>query len=208
MKQAVLITLVAIIFSLGSGTAFAAKSKCKYEHNAVDKFSKKLIVNTKWGDISHPMRPTGREMTGFVFAGSRGEERFLTVKFEYLRWKKTFPTDNDILNTVSIPAGSELLISMADGSIVTLYASQDATGETNYKTPKPGSGNKFEMMSIAAIEYELDDQSIAALTATEAHAVRIKTAAGNRDVRIHSGGTDNIQNAINCLSEALQGAPQ
>ena len=220
-----LVTLVVIGLSLGNNIALGATNKCKYVRMAdlsiardangkkrknvyVDDFTKELIYVTELADISHPMRPGGREMTGWVFGRSQGDvgvseaehDKMLFLKIEHFWEKKTFPTDDDVQNSISVPAGGELLIGMADGSIVTLYANSAKTAETTYKTPKPHSGRSFWLTSIATIGYKLDANALAALKNTEARAVRLKTATGNLDVRIHNGGTDNIQNVVKCIS--------
>ncbi len=147
-------------------------------------------------------------MTGWVFGRSQGDvgvseaehDKMLFLKIEHLWSKKTFPTEDEVQNSISVPAGGALLIGMADGSVVTLYANGARTAETSYKTPRPNSGNNFWLTSVATIGYKLDADTQAALTATEARAVRLKTATGNFDVRIHGGGTDNIQNVVKCIS--------
>ena len=235
MKQIVLGMWVAIALSLSTGTAFAATSKCKYDRtrdkgfvlaeNAkgksvkghyLDMFTNQLVVSTEWADISHPVRPTGREMTGFVSALSIGDQsteysakieeehdKFLFLQIEYLRPKKTFPTEDELQNSISVPSGGELLIGLADGSVVTLYATNAVTGETTYETPDPHSGTEFWLMSKASMNFKLDAGAQTALTATAARAVRLITASGDLDIRIHGAGTDNIQKVINCVRGAM-----
>lgn len=236
MKKIALGVGIVIALSLSAGTAFAAKSKCKYDRtrdkgfvlakNAkgksvkghyLDKFTNQLAVSTEWEDISHPMRPGGRAMTGFVSALSLGDQsteysakieeehdKFLFLQIEYLRPKKTFPTEDELQNSISVPSGGELLIGMADGSVVTLHATNAVTGETAYESPDPYSGDNFWLTSKASVNFKLDADAQAALTTTEARAVRLRTASGDLDVRIHDGGTDNIQKVINCVTGAMQ----
>ena len=128
-----LVTLVIVGLSLGNNPAFSATNKCKYERmkdlsaarNAkgkkrkgyyIDDFTKELVVSTNWADISHPARPSGREMTGFVSARSQGDmetpevghDKFLSLRIEYLRPKRTFPTDDEVQNSISVPENGEL----------------------------------------------------------------------------------------------------
>lgn len=216
MRQ-VLAILTAVSLCLGSGAALAAKSKCEYDRakdkdkgferakNAkgktrkgfyIDKFTDELVVDTEWNAISR-----GGNTIGSVATRTRGKTSYLQLSIAN-RWsKKTFPTDEETQSNFSILPDSELLVGMADGSVLTLHAADGADAETTYETPEPRSGNPFWITSRATVEYVLDADSASALIATRARAIRVATDSGNLDIRIEGRDHDwVIQNAVSCIA--------
>ncbi len=216
LMRPVLAILTAVSLCLGSGAVLAAKSKCDYDRakdkdkgferakNAkgktlkgfyIDKFTDELVVETTWNAIG------GGNTEGSVATRTRGNNSFLQLAIAH-RWsKKTFPTDDETQSNFSIPPDGKLLIGMADGSVLTLHATDGAEAKTSYETPKPRSGKPFWIMSNATVEYVLDADSQAALIATEARALRVMTDSENLDIRIEGRDHDwVIQNAVRCLA--------
>jgi len=201
---------------LGSGATLAAKTKCELDRSKdkdkgferaknekgktrkgfyIDKFTDELVVETEW-------KPVGQEDTrGSVALRSRGENSFLTLRVVD-RWpKKTFPTDDEIRNAFAIVPENDLLIGMADGSVLTLHSTAGSDTETTYQTPKPRSGQRFWVTSKVSIEYALDAESKAALMATPARALRVMTDSGHLDIRIEgSGHGEVIRTAARCIA--------
>ena len=204
MKRTVLAILVSVTF-FGSDIALAAKTECKIAQDSVDDFTQEHVVITEWEGLSHPVRPSGREMTGFVSAVSRGDGNFLRVNIEHYWSKKTLPTEDDMQNSMSVPVGAELLIAMVDGSVVTLHASKATVGETTVTfRPKPHSGESFYLMTIATAEYALDAATEQALTAQDAKALRMKTESGDRDLRFYGKSYDEFSRVIKCVTGAMK----
>jgi len=212
----VLAILTAVSLCLGSGAGLAAKSKCDYDRAKdkdkgferakdakgktrrgfyIDKFTDELVVETTWNAIG------GGNTEGSVATRTRGNNSFLQLEIAH-RWsKKTFPTDDEAQSNFSISPDSKLLVGMADGSVLTLHATDGVEAETSYETPKPRSGRPFWIMSNATVEYGLDAISQAALIATEARAIRVMTDSGNLDIRIEGRDHDwVIQNAVRCIA--------
>lgn len=197
--------LIGTVTLFGSGVALAAKSQCKIAQDSVDDFTQEHVVITALEGLSHPVRPKGREMTGFVSAVSRGDGNYLLVNIEHLWSKKTLPTEDDIQNSISVPEGAELLIAMVDGSVVTLHASKATVGETTIEDrPKPYSGDSFYLMTIATAEYALDAATEQVLTAQDSKALRMKTESGDRDLRFYSKSYDEISRVIKCATGEIQ----
>jgi len=203
---------------LTSGAAFAAKSrtKCEYDRSKdkdkgferaknekgktrkgyyIDKFTDELVVETKWASVGDG------NTRGSVAARTRGNNSFLTLKVVD-RWsKKTFPTDDDVQNAFSVGPGNDLLVGMADGSVLTLQSIAASDTETSYETPEPRSGKRFWITSKVTIEYALDAESQASLVATQARALRVMTDSGNLDIRIEgSGDGEVIRTAARCIA--------
>jgi len=199
MLKAVLVAVLVI----SNGLAHAAK--CKPIEDEFDATLGVRVVAFDWKNLSHPMRPVGREMTGGVGVRAHGSRIFLIIGIEWLRFIKTFPTPDMINNSLSISEGSELLIGLADGSVITLHSTEAVIGETTYETPKPHSGKSFAVTSKVSAHYEIDEAAQAALLAQGAMAVRMRTSTdGDQDVRIYSGGREHIREVIECIREAIK----
>ena len=217
LVKTILIALIAFTLSISGGAAHAAKLRCDYDRSKdkdkgfdraknekgktrkgfyIDKFTDEVVVETKWDEIG------GGDTHGSISTRTRGDDSFLQLSIVN-RWSKfTFPTEEEGQSNFSILSGDEMLVGMADGSVLTLYATEGSEAETSYETPKPRSGEPFWITSSATAEYLLDDQSLAALTATEARALRIVTDSRKLDLRIEGRDHDwVIQNAVRCIAE-------
>ena len=215
--KTILIALIAFPLAMGSSAAHAAKLKCDYDRSKdkdkgferaknekgktrkgfyIDKFTDELVVDTEWNAIGG-----GGDTVGSVATRIRGDNSYLQLSIAN-RWsKKTFPTDEETQSNFSILPDSELLVGMADGSVLTLHAADGAEAETSYETPEPRSGQPFWIISNATVEYVLDADSAAALIAIRARALRVVTDSGNLDVRIEGRDHDwVIQNAVSCIA--------
>ena len=201
----IFVALIATVTIFGSGAAEAAKSKCKIAQDSVDDFTNEHVVVTSLEGLSHPVRPKGREMTGFVSAITNGDGHFLRVKIEHYWDKRFLPTEDDMQNSLSVAEGAELLVAMVDGSVVTLNASKATVGATTVEyRPKPHSGDSFYLMTIGTAEYALDAGIEQALTAQDSKALRMKTETGDRDLRFYSKSFDEISRVIQCVTGALK----
>lgn len=215
--KTILIALIAISLSIAGGAAHAAKLKCDYDRSKdkdkgferaknekgktrkgfyIDKFTDEVVVETKWDEIGDG------DTHGSVAARTRGAESFLQLSIVH-RWSKhTFPTEEEGQSNFSILPGGEMLVGLADGSVLTLHATEGSEAETSYVTPEPRSGEPFWITSSATAEYLLDDQSLAALMATQARALRVVTDSKKLDLRIEGADHDwVIQNAARCIAE-------
>jgi hypothetical protein len=204
MKRTVLALFVSVIL-FGGDIALAAKSECKIARDFVDDITQEHVVVTELEGLSHPVRPKGREMTGFVSAVSRGDDNVLHVNIEHFWSKKTSPTEDDMENSISVTEGAELLIAMVDGSVVTLHASKATVGKTTVEQwPKPHSGKSFYLMTKATAHYALNDATEQVLTEQDSKALRMTTETGNRDLRFYGKSFDEISRVIQCATGVLK----
>jgi len=212
----VLVIIAAVLLCLSNGAVLAASNKCEYDRSNdkdkgferakdakgktlkgfyIDKFTDELVVQTKWNPIG------GDTTQGSVAVRTRGESSFLQLAISDSWSKKTFPTDEEAQSNFSIPPEGELLLGMADGSVLTLHATDGAAAETSYETPVPRSGVPFWIRSTATVEYLIDASAQAALIATQVQALRVVTDSGNLDIRLEGGDYDwVIQNGVRCIA--------
>ena len=199
--------LLAFALMFGSNTAFGAKLKCDYQKMKdfsvardakgkkrkgfyIDDFTKELLVATEREGIG--VKEPGWEESNVSFwtsasMSSQGDEllpetehaKSLNLFTEYHKFKKTFPTEEELQVPISIPADGALLIGMADGSVVTLPSITVEAGETTYDTPEPYSDERFRIVYRANFTISLNANERAALMATESRALRINSNLGN-----------------------------
>ena len=105
-----LTTAIAFILAIGSQSAVAAE--CEFRKNKVDETSNERVVVTEWEGLSHPIRPVAREMTADVAGSSRGDKKHLSMRIEYVRTSKTWPSRDVLQQSVYVPEGGELLINI------------------------------------------------------------------------------------------------
>jgi len=219
--------LLALALLLGSNTAFSAKLRCEYQKMEdlsvardakgkkrkgfyIDDFTKELLVSTSWEEIEPDTGPTEKGMKGHaaMSVSSRGDEtipetqhdKVLNLDLEMHTHSKTFPDEDEIQQSIFVPTGGELLIAMADHSVVTLYSGAEVVGEASYDTPEPHSGNPFVLKFKATFNYTLDAAAQSALTTVEARAVRVRTNKGDLDIRLSRDDRDAFQKAVACVN--------
>jgi hypothetical protein len=225
-------TLLVLAIMLGNNTAYGAKLKCDYQKMKdlsvardakgkkrkgfyIDDFTKELLFATKRAGIGF-QEPDWKDGNVSIWTSasmsSRGDEllpetehdKTLNLFMEYHKHKKTFPTEDELQVPISIPADGELLIGMADGSVVTLPSITMETGETTYDTPEPHSGERFRLVYRANFTINLNTNDRAALIATEPRALRINSNMGDLDIRLSEEDRGAFQNNIRCISGGAQ----
>jgi len=161
--------LLTIVIVLTSVGAGAAE--CKYKKNELDPFTDEKIVLTKWKTF----RPTGNQAVnhGWMAGAIEHGKIFLALRIGLVGYH-TQPT---------VPEGGKLLILMADDSIVELAA---------YEPVKLSSWS-------AVVKYELDENTLAALTAQGTTDVRVSTKHDEHDFSFGRKPTTRMQFVLGCL---------
>ena len=192
----------AISILLGNGSTLAAS--CKFQDNTEDLFAGVTIVRTKWDRISPNWEKPLEKYIGYVSASTEGEDTFLSVRIRHLEQARFKPTKDELANALVVPKGAELVVIMADKTIVALPAAALAEGETVIHSPYSKSYNSDDYIVItnADVKYEVDAAAAEALLAQDATIMRMVTTASHHDIPIHKRSLDGIKNAITCLSSA------
>lgn len=160
--------LLAAAIFLASATIHAAE--CKYKINELDPFTDELIVLTKWKTF----RPTGNQAVnhGWMAGAIEHGKTFLALRIGLVGYH-TQPT---------IPEGGKLLILMADDSIVELAAYESV---------------KLTGWSVV-VKYELDENTLAALTAQGTTDIRVSTVHDEHDFSFGKKPTTRMQFVLGC----------
>ncbi len=191
---------IAMLALLLSTSAFAGK--CKFREDDSDMFSGSKTVRTKWNPIVTGWVGGGEETTGSsVSAISEGGKQYLGLRFDHHERFRSEPSQEDHDKLLAVPAGSTLHITMADGSMVELPASQDAEieSEISLLEPHPLVSNRFSITSAVTLRYELVGDTADTLMAQSAASVRVTNVSGDIDIAIHRSSVDDIKKSIECI---------
>jgi len=148
----------------------AGAAECKYKQNELDPFTDEKIVLTKWKTF----RPTGNQAVnhGWMAGAIEHGKTFLALRIGLVGYH-TQPT---------VPEGGKLLILMADDSIVELSA---------YEEVKLSGW-------LAVVKYELDENTLAALTAQGTTDIRVSTKYDEHDFSFGKKPTTRMQFVLGC----------
>jgi hypothetical protein len=202
MNGKLTLALAAIVFVT---QASANAADCKFEKNELDKFTKVKIVQTEWDRLT-----TGPKFFSpfavYTSIRVKDDKTFLGIKLAMTEHDKYRPRAYQLNNRFTIAEGAELLLLMADGSIVELRTPTGMKINATYQDPKNMEYiEDFQIESAGALEYALDEATIAALAAQEVTHLRIAglTRYGNPyntyfDVWVREKMMGSIRKAVNC----------
>ena len=161
--------VAAAILMIAAGSA--AADECKYKKDEADPFTQEKIVLTRWKNF----RPTGNEAVnhGWMAGAIEHGKKFLALRIGLVGYH-TQPT---------VPDGGKLLILMADDTIVELAA---------FESVILGSRNTI-------VRFELDSESLQALTAQGATDIRLSTIEDEHDFSFGNKPTGRMQYVLSCI---------
>ena len=185
------IKLAIIAASLLPGIVFAQAVTCEYDFESVNPVTDETIVATKWQPIKQGTG-TGVSFTrGYVRGISEGDERYLGVKVDFLRYRPIPPElgikleDTNIItkkgkfdprldpfveelrNTpFKMPAGSKLRFTLEDRTTIVAMANEDNTFLPVVTKPQWGdnSSSEYRLAYRVMHRYVLDADAIALLS--------------------------------------------
>lgn len=207
-------TLIALaaaaVISAVAYPASARAEECKYIRDGFDPFSNEKRVTTKWspltGWLSDVINQSNNKNSEIrVLAIVRGEQKLIAMQLKLSDTTKYEPTHSEIRDAILIPQGARLQISVADGSVVDLYAEKTVTGDTraNYE-----DGIFVIKTTITAI-YPLDAVAAAALSQKNASSVRLTVSSrkyaftenhGLFKTNITEKARGNIRQVLDCIT--------
>lgn len=177
-------------------SAYAQKSDCKYQTDDVDKFSKKKILWTKWDNFTKLLGPSA-----LVCGISEGDKKYLGIRLLTSRKLPDKPSKSDLDDALMIPAGSKIILLLADQSTIELKTEKDSKGKSTYDPPKTGNNqtDKYVVNTTTDIFYTLDANSIKIFTTKEINSARVETGNGNFDYEFGKKDHADFLNAIKCV---------
>ncbi len=197
------ITTLSVAVSLLLAWATATAAKCKYETDTTNIFTEEKVRWTKWDDFSF-----FNTQGGYIAAVAEGDRRYLAIQVVTRQDVPVRPTKEDLDTQVVIPAGSKLLVLLADGSVVELQTEVEVIGDSEIHAPGTwyndndstmGFGDDYMIRTYAVIKYPLDETALAALTTQGVTTLRQTSSSGDKDYKISEKRVDRIQLALACV---------
>jgi len=209
LKTFIALTIAAVI-SVVAYPARAGDEECKYMRDGTDPFTQEKRMTTRWrpltgwlSDVINQSNNKNAEIS--VLAIVRGEQKLIAMQLKLSDTTEFEPTHSDIRDAMTIPQGARLHVSMADGSVVDLYAEKTVEGHTraNYE-----EGIFVIKTTITAI-YPLDAAATAALSDKNASSVQLAVSSrkyaftenwGLFKTNIHEKARGNIRQVLDCIT--------
>lgn len=187
----------------------AAAANCKFQQDETDKFTKVRTLWTRSDGLEALFGASNETADGdlisFVSAYSRDGDMNLMLKISLSSYHKRRPLSQELKGVMDIPAGSRLLIMMADETIVTLFSASGIKKDAYLISPSaPGNITDTYIKEYGAtIRYALDAETSEALTSQDATNVRVEAADTRYDIKIHKKSSGDIKKVIKCLQAEL-----
>ena len=209
MKTLIALTIAAVISAVAC-PASARAEECKYMRDGIDPFSNEKRVTTKWSpltgwlsDVINQSLNKNSEIS--VLAIVRGEQKLLAMQLKLSDTTKYEPTHSEIRYAFEIPNGARLQITMADRSVVDLYAEKSVLGDThaNYED------GIFVIKTTITAKYPLDTGAAATLSSQNAVSVQLAVSSrkyaftenyGLFKTNIHEKSRGNIRQVLDCTT--------
>jgi hypothetical protein len=183
MKKTILLLIAVAINSL----SFAQKN-CKYTVNELDKFTKKMVKQTKSEQIVSTWDK-------YLYFSARKEADDVNLIFEYWEcWKSK-------REMVKITPGLKLMLLLEDGSIVELLSVSEITGAAkNYPTAIPPTYCSV----LYDVKYSVPADAIEKLLSNTITTLRFYRTEGNGntgylDFEIKKKNSDDIIELLKCV---------
>ena len=195
------ITLTAGLLVCLPSAGAAQKAECKYQENSVDKFTKKKKIWTKWNHTVSWFNKSKHPVNGYVSAIAEGDKTLLGIKIKFEWRSRRKPTKDGLDNTIVVPDGALLLITMVDESAVSLRSEGEIHGTSYYVKPYSGINHtsNYVIYSEATVRYPLDASALDGLTVQGATHVRMQEINRDFNFEIEQKSMGDIQHAIQCV---------
>jgi hypothetical protein len=148
--------------------------ECKFKINESDSFTGQKDLLTKW----KAFRPTGNQAVnhGWMAGRVKDGKTFLALRIGIV--------EQPVRNPLIIPKGAKLLLLMADDSVVELSAYE----ETWVKDRN------------VVILYELNDETLGALTVRGTSDIRVSTNQSDFDFNFGNKPTERMRHVLGCTT--------
>ena len=197
--------------------AAASTLECNYQEIEVDPFTKKppyvatekvRLTNWLMGVIN---RDRGDNSEFQVSAVRERDQDFLALKVRLRRTSGREPSGEDIRKGLIVAKEAELLILMADRSVIKLYSDEAVTANTRYEI----EDGAYVIDTSTTIRYRLDSSAAEQLTQQDAVRMRFNASGrlglvnqnGNVDFTITEKARKRFKEAIVCLHELAMVKP-
>lgn len=209
VKTLIVLTIAAITSTVAYA-ANAGAEDCKYMRDGTDPFTQEKRMTTRWSpltgwlsDVINQSIDKNAEIS--VVAIVRGKQKLIAMQLKLSDTTEYEPTHSEIRDAITIPQGARLHVSMADGSVVDLYAEKTVEGYTraNYED------EIFVIKTTITAIYPLDAAAVATLSDKNASSVQLAVSSrkyaftenwGLFKTNIHEKSRGNIRQVLDCIT--------
>ena len=187
-KQVITMSLaISLLFAVATATA----AKCKYNVDTVNHRTGEYVRWTKWNTFRLRQDPV---MLAVV---SEGDRKYLALRMEGSRGTHSDrPTAAVLDSELVVPKGANLLVLMADESVLELHAEQEVVADSYYYIMGNGT---YDLHFNVIIKYELDADAIASLTTHRLKVLRLSAGDEDFDFEFGDKGSDRVLKALACI---------
>lgn len=198
MKVLVFIVLIATCAPIAGA---AQAPECKYQKNAVDKFTRQKQVWTKWNHTISWFNESAHHVNGYVSVMAEGDETYLGIKIKFETKSRRKPTKDSLDNAIVVPDGAQLFITMEDETAVTLNSDAVVHGTSQYSKPYSGINKTPDYITrtTAIVRYRMDASVLDGLRSQGATHVRLQEVNRDFHFEIDQKSIGDIQHAIECV---------
>lgn len=201
----ILVTIsAAMAILLASQSTIAAS--CKYEQDSIDKFTKVRTLVTKPNRLTNMGSGFFGGFVAYVSARSEGKLSSLSIQLKLFDDQEDMPEYYELEDKIIVPAGSTLLVMMADETIVELATEREVRADTSYDPPgtKTNPSTFYATETAATIQYALNADAVLTLVAQNATNLRVHTTNSDYDIEISKKSRGDIRQAVMCLQQSQQ----
>ena len=195
-----LLFTISLALTMLLGSTMVNAADCKYEKNGVDSFTKQEVILTKWKSFRSFGNQAGHH--GWMAGRFENDTHFLGLKLVVRHHSANRLNRNDLHeNRLLIPKDAQLLILMADDTIMTLTSSAESAGKSDVYVPgqNGGDANNYLAKTTAIVWYELTPELMTGLRAQGATDIRVSASIGDHDWTFGKKPTDRIQYVLGCV---------
>ncbi len=180
---------LAVSLSLMAAPALAAK--CKYNADTVNHRTGEKVLWTQWNTFRMRLDPVMHAAT------IEGDKKYLSLRLMLNRGERTeLPTIEELDNELVFAEGAKLLLLMADESVIELHAAQKVLADTDVNMI---SHSKYSIKSEVIVKYELDAETIAALSGQKLKVLRMTANDAEYTYEFGKKGSDKVKKNLACI---------
>jgi len=189
MKRVISLSLaVSMFFSVATANA----AKCKYNVDTVNHRTGEKVRWTKWNTFRLRQDPV---MLAVV---AEGDRKYLALRMNGSRGTRTERPTVEVLDSeLIVQEGANLLVLMADESVLELHAEKEVIADSYYYVMKNGT---YDMHFNVIIKYELDAGALIELTSKRLKVLRLSAGDEDFDFEFGDKGSDRVSKALVCIN--------
>jgi hypothetical protein len=179
----------------------AQATDCDFTRNKVDKFTKTRLVDTEWKQLRTDIGGSYDEdlidlREVFIRSAVHGDRRSILLQLQTQDTSMNFaPDPNRLRWALAFNPASSLLITLADGSVVTLKGQATVSGDVKVKR----DGKVHITESTTVIPFTVEAEQMQQLMAQPATRIRAHGAMSQFDFQLRKKSLGHVRKVLGCI---------